>query len=157
MTLTAARGFWSRLSQTALPTGFPWGLLKAEDRMHSGVHVRAFGGSVDSRGNLEMESGVFRSFVQIYELIVNRQRTFRLLTDIRRGDTIEEITPFGMSDEGNARFTLKMHEEWKGYTTALYEGDVIRGIYNNISGAAPPATAPPQSTTPPTTRRGCAS
>ena len=42
-----------------------------------------------------------------------------------------------MSDEGNARFTLKMHEEWKGYTTALYEGDVIRGIYNNITGAAP--------------------
>ena len=41
-----------------------------------------------------------------------------------------------MSDEGNARFTLKMHEEWKGYTTALYEGDVIRGIYNNITGAA---------------------
>ncbi|MEZ3533166.1 MAG: hypothetical protein K1V90_08850 [Muribaculaceae bacterium] len=131
--------FLSKIKSDRTPYGLSvGGLLKAEDRMHFGEFMSgAFGGSVDSRGNLEMESGVFRSFVQIYELIVNRQRTFDSDVIFAEGDTIEEITPFGMSDEGNARFTLKMHEEWKGYTTALYEGDVIRGIYNNITGAAP--------------------
>ena len=90
------------------------------------------GAMIDSRGNAEFGSGLFRDFLMIYELIVNRQRVFDSDIMLTEGDTIESLTYQGMSSEGNRSYTLKMHEEWEGYRTALYEGDVLRGIFNDI-------------------------
>lgn len=114
------------------------GTLTSEFMMLFGKFMSgAFGGMIDAKGNMEMESGIFRSFLQIYELIVNRQRTIEGDVLLTEGDTIEEVIPLGVSDEGNLRFTLKLHPEWDGYTTAQYEGNVIRGIYNDITSRMP--------------------
>ena len=97
--------------------------------------MNGFGWGTDKRGNFSVESMEVRSFMRIMDLIVNRQRTIEGDTLLSEGDTIEEVIPMGVSDEGNPRYTLRLHEEWDGYTTAQYEGNVIRGIYNDLTGA----------------------
>lgn len=91
------------------------------------------GGRVDKDGNMEMESGIFRSFLQIYELIVNRQRTMDSDIMLSEGDTVEYVTELPDSADGLKRYRLKIHPEWEGYTTAMHERDIIRGVYNNIT------------------------
>lgn len=110
------------------------GTLTAEDIVRCKEFMAGLmGWQIDKIGNAEFESGVFRSFLQIYELIVNRQRTIEGDVLMSEGDTIEEVIPLGISDEGNERYTLKLHEEWEGYTTAQYEENVCKGIYNDIT------------------------
>lgn len=117
------------------------GTLTAEDSIQSKEYqagMDGFGWGGDKKGNFSFESIEVRSFMRIMELIVNRQRTMDADIMLSEGDTIESVTPLGNSPEGNPKYTLKMKEEWEGYTTALYELDVIRGIYNDISSS--PAT-----------------
>ena len=110
------------------------GILTAEDVVRCKEFMAGvMGWNIDRIGNAEFESGVFRSFLQIYELIVNRQRTIEGDVLFSEGDTIEDVIPLGLSDEGNERYTLKLHEEWEGYTTAQYEENVCKGIYNDIT------------------------
>lgn len=105
------------------------GTLTAEEILKSKQFVAGLmGWRIDQKGNLEVESGVFRSFAQFTELIVNRLAAIegdQLLTE---GDTIEEVT-----DNGDGTYTLRLHEKWEGYFTAQYEHNVIKGIYNNIA------------------------
>lgn len=117
------------------------GTLTAEDSIQSKEYqsgMDGFGWGGDKKGNFSFESIEVRSFMRLLELIVNRQRTMDADIMLSEGDTIESVTPLGNSTEGNPKFTLKMKEEWDGYTTALYELDVIRGVYNDISSS--PAT-----------------
>lgn len=116
------------------------GTLTVEDGIRSKDYqpgMYGYGWGSDARGNFSMESIEVRSFMRILELIVNRQRTMDADILLSEGDTIEAVTPLGTSDDGNPKYTLKMKEEWDGYTTALYELDVIRGIYNDISDSRP--------------------
>lgn len=110
------------------------GALTAEEWLLVGKFISGLSGAgIDAFGNAEVESMTVRSFLRIYELIVNRQRTFDSDIMLTEGDTVESVVPFGLSSEGLQRFTLKLREEWEGYTTALYEADVLRGIYNELA------------------------
>lgn len=105
------------------------GTLTAEDLLQSRQFIAGLmGWRIDQKGNMEVESGVFRSFAQFAELIVNRLTAVEGDQIMTEGDTIETVT-----DNGDGSYTLKLHEKWDGYFTAQIEHNVIKGIYNNIT------------------------
>ena len=111
------------------------GTLTAEDVIQSLQYMSGllgFGWGGDKKGNFWFESIGVRSFMEIAELIVNRQETIEGDAIYTEGDTIEEVT-----DHGDGTYTLKLHPKWDGYTTAQIEHNVLKGIYNNITGALP--------------------
>lgn len=115
------------------------GTLTAEDWLLVGKYIQGISGAgISPRGNAELESLTVRSYLRVYELIVNRQRTFDSDLILSEGDKVESLEYIGPSSEGRPRYTLRLHPEWEGYTTALYEGDVLRGIYNDITASQSP-------------------
>lgn len=103
--------------------------------------MNGFGWGGDNKGNFWVHSLGVRSYLQLLELITNRQRTFDSDIMLTEGDTVDSVVPFGLSSEGLERFTLKIHPEWEGYTTALYEGDVLKGVYNELAKDGQPSTS----------------
>lgn len=110
-------------------TDFPlkFGDLISSKEFLAGL-ATGFGWQIDSKGNAEFESLRVRSYMEILELIVNRLSAVEGDQLHTEGDTIEEAV---LNDDGT--YTLKLHEEWEGYFTAMYEHNVVKGIYNNIT------------------------
>lgn len=94
--------------------------------------MTGMGGGMDGRGNATLESLKVRSFMEIMELVTNRQTAIEGDVMLTESDTIETVT-----DNGDGSYTLKLHEKWEGYFTAQIEHNVLRGIYNNITSARP--------------------
>lgn len=110
------------------------GRLTAEDILSSREFIAGLmGWQIDQRGNAEFESGVFRSFAQFAEIITNRLSAIEGDTLLTEADTIEDVT-----DHGDNTYTLRLHPKWEGYFTAQIENNVLKGIYNNITGSLTP-------------------
>ncbi len=107
--------------------------LSADQGFEAGQYLEGISGArVNGKGNAEVESIKVRSFAEFAELIVNRQTTIEGDVLYSEGDTIEEVIP-----HSDGTYTLKLHAEWEGYTTAQYEHNVCRGIYNDITSRLP--------------------
>ncbi len=107
--------------------------LSADQGFEAGQYIEGISGArIDGRGNSEVESIKVRSFAEFAELVVNRQTTIEGDQIHSEGDTIEEVI-----DHGDNTYTLKLHPEWDGYTTAQIEHNVCRGIYNDITSRLP--------------------
>lgn len=105
------------------------GRLTAEDVLASKQFMAGLmGWRIDRQGNMEVESGIFRSFAQFAEIIANRLSAIEGDTLLTESDTIEQVT-----DHGDGTYTLHLHEKWEGYFTAQIENNVCKGIYNNIT------------------------
>ena len=109
------------------------GKIAADKGFEAGQFAEGISGArIDGRGNSEVESIKVRSFAQFAELIVNRQTTIEGDVLYSEGDKIEEVV-----DNGDGTYTLRLHPEWEGYTTAQIENNVCRGIYNDITSRLP--------------------
>ena len=89
------------------------------------------GAQIDALGNAEMESITVRSYMKVMELIVNRLSALDGEQLFTENDTIESVT-----DLGNNCYGLQLRSKYKGYFTSQHVNNVIKGIVNNIAGAA---------------------
>lgn len=88
------------------------------------------GAGVDALGNMEVESLRVRSAMEVMELIVNKQSSQSSDTIFTEGDTIESVSVFTDYTEAS-KFTLRLREEYEGYTTSLMPNDILRGVYRS--------------------------
>lgn len=104
------------------------GKIAADGGFEAGRYVAGLaGGRIDERGNLEMESGVFRSYVKIFELIYNRLNALEGDTSFADSGTIESITA-----DADGSLTAMMRRRWEGDFTAFQPGDILYGYANDI-------------------------
>lgn len=89
------------------------------------------GAQIDASGNAEVESITVRSYMKVMELIVNRLSALDGEQLFTENDTIESVT-----DLGNNCYGLQLRSKYKGYFTSQHVNNVIKGIVNNIAGAA---------------------
>lgn len=86
------------------------------------------GAGIDQQGNAEFESVRVRSYFEAMEFIVNRLSAIegdQLLTE---ADTIESV-----DDLGDNCYGLHLRSKWKGYFTAQYPNNVLKGIINTLA------------------------
>lgn len=86
------------------------------------------GAAIDKDGNAETESLRVRSYMEVMDMIVNRQQAIegdRILTE---SDTIETV-----EDLGYGTYRLSLRRKWEGYFTAQVQNNVLRGIINTLS------------------------
>lgn len=95
--------------------------------------VAGKGAQIDANGNAEVESITVRSYMKVLELIVNRLSALEGDQYFTESDTIERI-----DDLGDSTYGLHLKSKYDGYFTAQHEGNVIRGIVNNILSAVQP-------------------
>lgn len=86
------------------------------------------GAGIDSLGNAEFESIRVRSYMEIMELIVNRQSALEGDQILTESDTIESV-----EDLGGNTYRLNLRRKWDGYFTAQAENNVLRGIINTLN------------------------
>ena len=86
------------------------------------------GAGIDSLGNAEFESIRVRSYMEIMELIVNRQSALEGDQILTESDTIESV-----EDLGDNTYRLNLRRKWDGYFTAQAENNVLRGIINTLN------------------------
>ena len=104
------------------------GRIAADGGFEAGRYVAGLaGGRIDERGNLEMESGVYRSYVKIFELIYNRLNALEGDTSFADSGTIESITA-----DADGSLTALMRRRWEGDFTAFQPGDILYGYANDI-------------------------
>lgn len=104
------------------------GRIAADGGFEAGRYVAGLaGGLIDERGNLEMESGVYRSYVKIFELIYNRLNALEGDTSFADSGTIEAITA-----NADGSLTALMRRRWDGDFTAFQPGDILYGYANDI-------------------------
>ena len=115
---------------------FSEGKITAKGGVEFGEFVKGLydgrGGSVDGKGNAEVESLRVRSYMQVMELIVNRVRAMDGDTVLTEGDTIESVEEV-TDAEGHVSYKLKLKEQWDGYYTAQAVGNVIKGVINTLA------------------------
>jgi hypothetical protein len=115
---------------------FSEGKITAKGGAEFGEFVKGLydgrGGSVDEKGNAEVESLRVRSYMQVMELIVNRVRAMDGDTVLTEGDTIESVEEV-TDAEGHVSYKLKLKEQWDGYYTAQAVGNVIKGVINTLA------------------------
>ena len=112
----------------------------AESIFHDGIQSSDFrsglydgaGWRLDELGNAELESLRVRSFLEVIELLVNRQQAQEGDTIFSENDQIELVESITIS--GNTYYRLSVKEKWDGYNTALNEQDnIIRGVINTLA------------------------
>ena len=86
------------------------------------------GAGIDSLGNAEFESIRVRSYMEIMELIVNRQSALEGDQILTESDTIESV-----EDLGDNTYRLNLRRKWDGYFTAQAANNVLRGIINTLN------------------------
>lgn len=86
------------------------------------------GAGIDPLGNAEFESIRVRSYMEIMELIVNRQSALEGDQILTESDTIESV-----EDLGDNTYRLNLRRKWDGYFTAQAENNVLRGIINTLN------------------------
>lgn len=86
------------------------------------------GAGIDADGNAEFESIRVRSYMEVLELIVNRQSALEGDQILTESDTIESVEGLG----GNT-YRLNLRRKWDGYFTAQAENNVLRGIINTLN------------------------
>lgn len=86
------------------------------------------GAGIDANGNAEFESIRVRSYMEIMELIVNRQSALEGDQILTESDTIESV-----EDLGGNTYRLNLRRKWDGYFTAQAENNVLRGIINTLN------------------------
>lgn len=117
------------------------GILRALGGAEFGSYLSgAFGAAIDARGNADVESIKVRSFMQVAELIVNRLSAIEGDVVLTESDTFESVDRLDPDEAGNRRFRCRCREQWEGYFSAQYRNNVLRGIYNNITGQIAPNT-----------------
>lgn len=105
------------------------GKVGADKGFEAGRYVAGLsGGRFDGQGNLEAESGVFRSFVKIFELIYNRLNALEGDVSFADSGTIDTIT-----ENADGSYTAVMRRRWEGDFTAFQPGDIIYGYANDIA------------------------
>lgn len=87
---------------------------------------RGFG--IDSDGNAQVESIEVRSHMKVLELIVNRLSAIEGDQILTESDTIESFT---LNEDGT--YDLRLRQQYEGYFTAMYAGDVCKGIVNTLA------------------------
>lgn len=90
--------------------------------------VNGTGAAIDKDGNAEVESLKVRSFVEVMDLIVNRQQALEGDQILTESDTIETV-----EDLGYGTYRLSLRRKWEGYFTAQVQNNVLRGIINTLS------------------------
>lgn len=88
------------------------------------------GAQIDASGNAEVESITVRTYMKVMELIVNRLSAQEGDTFFTESDTIERV-----DDLGDNCYGLKLRSKYEGYFTAQHEGNVLKGIVNNLATA----------------------
>ena len=114
------------------------GLLTAENGAQGAGYASGPNGSawgVDAAGNMGVESIDVRSFMRVMELIVNRQRIEDADSMLTEGDTIEGVEELTGAGGTLRSFKLRLREEWEGYRTAQVVNNVLRGVYNDLTGS----------------------
>lgn len=90
--------------------------------------VNGTGAAIDKDGNAEVESLKVRSFVEVMDMIVNRQQALEGDQILTESDTIETV-----EDLGYGTYRLNLRRKWEGYFTAQAQNNVLRGIINTLS------------------------
>lgn len=90
--------------------------------------VNGTGAAIDKDGNAEVESLKVRSFVEVMDMIVNRQQALEGDQILTESDTIETV-----EDLGYGTYRLSLRRKWDGYFTAQASNNVLRGIINTLS------------------------
>ena len=87
------------------------------------------GAAVDAAGNAEFESIKVRTAMHVQELVINRIQAMEGDQILTENDVIETVTQMSTTP----RYKLTIRPKWDGYTTAFEIGDVVKGMFNNIS------------------------
>lgn len=86
------------------------------------------GGNIDAIGNGELESLKVRSYLEVLEIIFNRLNAQEGDTTFTDNGSIETVVK-----ESDGSYTLYLHKRWENDFTSFQEGDVVRGIVNNLA------------------------
>lgn len=86
------------------------------------------GGNIDARGNGELESLKVRSYLEVMEIIFNRLNAQEGDATYTDNGSIETVRK-----ESDDSYTLYLHKRWENDFTSFQEGDVVRGIVNNLA------------------------
>ena len=108
-------------------------LLSSEIRssnFSSGLYTGR-GWRIDELGNAEVESLRVRSYLEIVEMLINRQQGQEGDTLFSDNDQIESVEPFTYS--GTTYYKLSLKEKWEGYVTAQQPDNILRGIVNTLA------------------------
>lgn len=114
--------------------------VMAESVFHDGIQSNEFrsglydgrGWRLDELGNAELESLRVRSFLEVIQLLVNRQQAQEGDTIFSENDQIEYVESTTIN--GQTYYRLSVKEKWQGYFTALNEKDnIIRGVINTLA------------------------
>ncbi len=93
------------------------------------------GARIDARGNIEAQSLRLRGFLEVMELLVNRLSVIDGDQLLSEGDTVETVVPdtdaSGAWDGRSYILTLRARAD--AYATAITEGSVLRGIFNDYT------------------------
>lgn len=92
------------------------------------------GWRIDELGNAELESLRVRSFLEIVEMLINRQQAQEGDTSFTDNDQIEHVEEIHY--RGNTYYKLTLKEKWDGYITAQQVGNILRGIVNTLAANA---------------------
>lgn len=118
------------------------GHIKLKKGAHFGNFIQGLyggsGGSIDERGNGEMESLVIRTALTVMELVINQQSIQQGDSIFAEGDTIDSVTPDGLNADGTQRWWINIRPRYDGYVTAIVPGMVVRGVVNNLFDATIP-------------------
>lgn len=89
------------------------------------------GASVDSGGNIEAESVTARSFIRAVEYYLNRIRVQGSTSIFTESGTIEFVS--SVESTTDKLFELRIKKEDSSDIIEFVEGDIVKGIVNNLS------------------------
>ena len=91
------------------------------------------GWRVDNLGNAEFESARIRSFLEVIELIINRQQAYEgdaVYTDNDQIDKVERIVD---ETDNSVSYILSLKEKYDGYITSQMYGNILKGVINTLA------------------------
>lgn len=91
------------------------------------------GWRIDNLGNAEFESMRVRSYLEIVELLVNRQQAQEGDTIFSENDQIDRVDKHVDETDGSVSYVLSLKEKYDGYVTAIRYGTILRGKINTLA------------------------
>lgn len=111
------------------------GLLRMLEGAEFGRFVKSMsagkGAGVDALGNMQVESLESRTYLKVMEIIFNRLNAQEGDTAFTDNGSIESLIK---EDDGS--YSLYLHKRWDNDFTSFQDGDVVKGIVNNLSSAS---------------------
>jgi len=91
------------------------------------------GWRVDKLGNAEFESVRIRSFLEVIELLINRQQAQEGDTVFSDNDQIDRVDRVVDENDGSVSYILSIKEKWDGYVTSQMYGNILKGVINTLA------------------------